>query len=123
VFHYPEAGVTSTGELHLPLGRPAHLILTARESVHSFRVPELGGKWDLIPGRTNHVWVTPRETGAIFLPCPRTCAGKHPQMAIVVESAAEFADWISAGASTPHDSAGSTRSRARTRDPGGFQPS
>lgn len=93
--HYPATGVSSRRQLHLPVGRPAHVTLTAEESAHSYRVPELGGKWDLIPGRTNHIWITPARTAVIPLPCPEACAGSHEPLAIVVESEQDFRRWLS----------------------------
>jgi cytochrome c oxidase subunit 2 len=116
-FHYPQTGVTTTEKLHLPVGRPAHLTLTAEESVHSFRIPGLGGKWDLIPGRTNHIWVKPEVTEVISLPCPQACAGTHEQMEIVVESEAEFQRWLTSRMARQIDSAAALRNRAGTGDP------
>ncbi|MFP8881523.1 MAG: cytochrome c oxidase subunit II, partial [Myxococcota bacterium] len=56
-FHYPERGVITANELHLPVGRAAFFDLESQDVIHSFWVPQLSGKTDLIPNRTNHLWM------------------------------------------------------------------
>jgi cytochrome c oxidase subunit 2 len=102
--HYPEEGVTATDRMHLPVGRQAHVTLTARGGFHSLRVPELGGKWDLIRGRSTHVWVTPREIGEYAVRCAESCAGPPAVMGLVVEQEEEFQAWLSAQSPASTDS-------------------
>src|SRR5262249_43337635 len=68
---YPELGIVTANEVHVPLSTPAKrattfLRLESADVAHSFWVPQLAGKWDLIPGITNTMWFDPRQAG-IFL--------------------------------------------------------
>ena len=62
-FRYPDLDVVTANELHLPAGRPAALKLIGTDVIHSFWVPQLGGKRDVIPGRTNWIELTPEVSG------------------------------------------------------------
>jgi cytochrome c oxidase subunit 2 len=90
--------IVTANELHLPLGRPARITLEAGDVIHSFWVPSLGGKQDLIPGRTNHLTLTPRRTGLFRGQCAEFCGLQHANMAldVTVESPAQFAAWAQA---------------------------
>jgi cytochrome c oxidase subunit 2 len=85
----------TANELHLPVDRPALIELEAGDVIHSFWVPNLGGKQDLIPGRTNHLTLTPRRTGLFRGQCAEFCGLQHANMAldVTVESPRAFADW------------------------------
>ena len=91
----PADAVTTANELHLPLGRPAVVELQARDVIHSFWVPNLAGKVDLIPGRTNHVALTPRRLGPFRGQCAEFCGLEHAKMAfdVVVQSPNDFQAW------------------------------
>jgi cytochrome c oxidase subunit 2 len=93
----PIAGrrIVTANELHLPVGRPARISLEAVDVIHSFWVPNLGGKQDLIPGRTNHLTLTPRRTGLFRGQCAEFCGLQHANMAldVTVESPEAFAAW------------------------------
>jgi cytochrome c oxidase subunit 2 len=91
----PSDAVTTANELHLPLGRPAVVELQARDVIHSFWVPNLAGKIDLIPGRTNYVALTPRRAGAFRGQCAEFCGLQHAKMAfdVVVQSPQAFEAW------------------------------
>ncbi len=104
-FHYPELGVTTANELHLPVDRPVSLRLGASDVIHSFWVPMLGGKRDVNPvpvvreGRNpkyNWLYFTPFETGIYMGQCAEFCGEAHAFMAmrVVVESDEEFSDWV-----------------------------
>ncbi len=97
-FRYPELGVTTAYELHLPVGRPVHLQLNSADVIHSFWVPRLGGKRDVVPTRTNHLWFTPDSTGAFPGQCAEFCGDSHANMRLlaVVEPPAAFAAWVAA---------------------------
>jgi cytochrome c oxidase subunit II len=60
---YPDAGITTTNELHIPVGRRINLQLTSADVIHSFWVPELAGKLDLLPDRTNTLILQADEPG------------------------------------------------------------
>jgi len=102
----PSENITTANELHLPLGRPAVIELHANDVIHSFWVPNLAGKVDLIPGRTNYVAVTPKRLGVFRGQCAEFCGWQHAKMAfdVVVEDPKAFAAWMarqSASAAQP----------------------
>lgn len=94
-------GFTTANELHLPASddqtsRPTFLKLKSADVCHSFWVPRLGGKVDLIPGRTNSLKLETTETGLHLGQCAEFCGAQHANMLIrvVVHPPEEFADWI-----------------------------
>jgi cytochrome c oxidase subunit 2 len=102
-FRYPGAGVVTANELHLPVStperpRPSFLRLESRDVIHSFWVPQLGGKLDLIPGRSNHLWMEPREAGVYVGQCAEFCGTQHANMLVrvVVHPEGEFDAWLAA---------------------------
>jgi cytochrome c oxidase subunit 2 len=90
--------VVTANEVHLPQGRPVHLELKSADVIHSFWVPRLGGKRDVIPARVNHLWFTPAQPGSFPGQCAEFCGDSHANMRIlaVVEPAADFERWASA---------------------------
>jgi len=99
-FRYPTLGIVTANELHVPLSTAARPATTALklESVdvaHSFWVPQLAGKTDLIPGVTNTMWFDPREQGTFLGNCAEYCGTQHANMLIrvIVELPAEFERW------------------------------
>jgi len=92
--------VVLANELRLPLGRPAQIALSSADVIHSLWVPELGGKRDLVPGRTNHLVVTPLRAGVYRGECAEYCGAQHARMAlpVVVMPAAGFDAWMTAQA-------------------------
>jgi len=86
---------TTANELHLPLGRTVHLELVSDDVIHSFWVPNLAGKRDLIPGRINELELTPRRIGTFRGTCAEFCGLEHAKMAILVkvEDEKSFAAW------------------------------
>lgn len=88
--------VESANEIHLPLGQPVTLELTTADVIHSFWAPNLAGKLDMIPGRTNELTVTATEAGVTRGQCAEYCGGAHAFMAfhIVVQPPDEFAAWL-----------------------------
>lgn len=91
----PSQGFDTANELHLPVNRPVDIELDARDVIHSFWVPELHGKMDLIPGHQNHIRFTPRQVGWFRGQCAEFCGLQHAHMAIqvVVEPQAQFDAW------------------------------
>jgi cytochrome c oxidase subunit II len=88
----------TANELHLPVGRPVVLRLTAGDVIHSFWVPNLHGKLDLLPGRTNTLWLQADRPGVYRGQCAEFCGLQHAKMALIVvaESDADFAAWADA---------------------------
>lgn len=100
-FRYPDEGVVTANELHVPVSRPddpraVSLTLESDDVVHSFWVPQLAGKTDVIPGRTNRMWIQPLETGTFLGQCAEFCGAQHANMAlrVVVEPEPEFRAWL-----------------------------
>lgn len=96
----PGAGVHTANELHVPTGtdgQPARIEveLLSADVIHSFWVPRLAGKTDLVPGQTNHMWFTAEEPGTFFGQCAEFCGMQHANMKlrVVAESAESFQAW------------------------------
>jgi cytochrome c oxidase subunit II len=102
-FRYPQSGVVTANELHIPASEPAHptptfLTLLSADTDHSFWVPQLAGKTDLIPNRVNHTWMDPYETGIFLGQCAQYCGTQHAKMLlrVYVDSPEGFATWVHA---------------------------
>jgi cytochrome c oxidase subunit 2 len=85
----------TANELHLPVGIPVRIQLKSNDVIHSFWVPSLGGKQDLIPGRESDISITPRKVGIYRGQCAEFCGTQHAHMALVVdvESYDKFLKW------------------------------
>jgi cytochrome c oxidase subunit 2 len=79
-------------ELHIPVGRPVVVDMVSEDVIHSFWVPKLGGKMDMIPGRTNQLKLQADQAGVYGGQCAEFCGGAHALMGFVVV-AHEPADW------------------------------
>lgn len=96
---YPAAGGLSAfetaNEIRLPVGQPATFSLKASDVIHSFWIPALGGKMDMIPGRTNFLTLVPTRTGIYRAPCAEFCGTSHAYMAlsVVVMAENDFISW------------------------------
>lgn len=104
---------TTANEIHLPVGREARLLLKSADVIHSFWVPNLQGKTDMVPGTTNATWLRPREAGTYRGQCAEFCGTQHTFMAflVVAQPPAEFRDWLT-GQAAPA-SAAQTETEAR----------
>jgi cytochrome c oxidase subunit II len=93
---YPEAGVTLTNELHLPVGRPVNLQLSSADVIHSFWVPALAGKLDLLPDYTNTLVLEADEPGVHQSRCAEFCGLEHTTMVltVVAEPEGRFVSWL-----------------------------
>jgi len=102
-FRYPKLGIVTANELHIPASDPAHptptfLKLLSADTDHSFWVPELGGKTDLIPNRVNQMWLDPPRPGIYLGQCAQYCGTQHAKMLlrVYVDTPADFAAWVTA---------------------------
>jgi len=88
--------IETANELHLPVGRTARVELASADVIHSFWVPNVSGKIDMIPGRRNIVDLTPRRLGWFRGQCAEFCGTQHAHMAfdIKVDSQADFDAWL-----------------------------
>ena len=87
--------VVTANEIHLPVGVPAQILLKSNDVIHSFWVPNLAGKQDMIPGRQTDVLLVPKRVGAYRGQCAEYCGQQHAHMAldVTVESMADFNAW------------------------------
>jgi cytochrome c oxidase subunit II len=85
----------TANEIHIPLGRPSRLVLTTADVIHSFWVPQLQGKLDLIPGDTNELRLLPERTGVFAGTCAEFCGQQHAHMGIrvIVDDTTTFKQW------------------------------
>jgi cytochrome c oxidase subunit 2 len=100
-YRYPSLKVVTANELHIPVSDPAHptptfLTLLSADTDHSFWVPRLAGKTDLIPNHPNSMWVDPHETGLYLGQCAQYCGTQHAKMLlrVYVDSREDFDRWI-----------------------------
>ena len=91
----PSKTLRTANELHLPIGVPVRIVLASNDVIHSFWVPSLAGKQDLIPGRENDISITPTKVGLYRGQCAEFCGTQHANMALVVqvEPYADFLKW------------------------------
>lgn len=111
-FQYVESGVITANEMHLPVDRPVSLLLESDTVIHSFWVPRLGGKRDLVPGRTNRIWFTidsSKDGVAAGQPhrylgeCAEYCGESHALMRfdVIAHTPDEFEGWLTAMQTPP----------------------
>ncbi len=100
---YPELGIVTANELHVPVSTVAKPALTflkleSADVAHSFWVPQLSGKTDLIPNRTNTMWIDPRQEGTFLGNCAEYCGMQHANMLlrVIVQSPGDFDKWAGA---------------------------
>jgi cytochrome c oxidase subunit 2 len=99
----------TANEIHVPVGRPVLLELDSPDVIHSFWVPSLAGKRDLIPGHRNSLWIQADSAGVYRGQCAEFCGPEHAKMAVLViaDPPARFAAWLDRqrdSARTPTDS-------------------
>lgn len=102
-FRYLALGIVTANELHVPVSSranptPTFVTLLSADTDHSFWVPQLAGKTDLIPNRVNSIWIDPHETGMFLGQCAQYCGTQHAKMLlrVYVDSPEQFAAWVSA---------------------------
>jgi cytochrome c oxidase subunit II len=100
-YRYPRLGIVTANELHIPVSDPAHprptfLQLLSGDTDHSFWVPELAGKTDLIPNHPNRMWMDPQRTGIFVGQCAQYCGAQHAKMLlrVSVDTPEDFAEWV-----------------------------
>jgi cytochrome c oxidase subunit II len=93
---YPEHGIVTANEIYVPAGQPIRLELESADVVHSFWVPSLNGKRDLIPGLTNEFWLHADEPGVYRGQCGEYCGTQHANMIlhVIALPPEEFQDWV-----------------------------
>ena len=99
LFHYPDGDITS-GELHVPAGRPVTLRMEAKDVIHAFWVPEFRLKQDVIPGQPTQLSFTPTRPGRYPIVCAELCGPYHGGMrsTVVVDEPKAYESWFSSNA-------------------------
>jgi len=102
-FRYPKLGIVTANELHIPVNEPGHptptfLQLLSADTDHSFWVPEIAGKTDLVPNHPNRMWMDPQRTGIFLGQCAQYCGIQHAKMLlrVSVDGPEDFAAWVHA---------------------------
>jgi cytochrome c oxidase subunit 2 len=100
-YRYPQLGVVTANELHIPVSDPAHptptsLQLLSADTDHSFWIPELAGKTDLVPNHPNRMWMDPEHAGTFLGQCAQYCGTQHAKMLlrVSVDTPDDFAEWV-----------------------------
>jgi len=95
-FRYPELGITTANELHVPVSRPVALEMQTADVIHSFWVPRLAGKRDVIAGRVNRLAFTADSVGTFLGQCAEYCGESHAnmRMRVMVDTDSGFAAWV-----------------------------
>jgi cytochrome c oxidase subunit 2 len=104
-FRYPTLGIVTANEAHIPLNKPVWFQLNSADIIHSFWVPRLGGKRDVIPNHTNELILTPRSTGDYYGQCAEFCGLSHAnmRMRVFVDSTDQFRRWVGDQRSSPRN--------------------
>ncbi|MFH1104071.1 MAG: cytochrome c oxidase subunit II [Actinomycetota bacterium] len=99
-FTYPDYGFTTANELHIPVDRPVYLTMTSADVIHSFWVPPLNGKRDVVPGRTSNLTLQADDPGVYVGQCAEFCGLAHADMRIRVfaQTPEDFETWALAQA-------------------------
>jgi cytochrome c oxidase subunit 2 len=112
-YRYPGHKIITANELHVPVGERTFLNLLSADTDHSFWVPRLAGKTDLIPNHPNQTWIEPRETGLYLGQCAQYCGTQHAMMLlrIYVQSREDFDRWIKEQGAAAHTDESSSEGR------------
>ncbi len=95
-YRYPTLGIGAANELHVPVRTPVQLAMTSADVIHSFWVPRLAGKRDLIQGRINRIEFSADSTGEYWGQCAEFCGASHANMRlrVVVQPDTAFQSWV-----------------------------
>ncbi len=118
-FEYPEYGFHTANELVFPVGRAVKLNLRAGDVIHSFWLPKLAGKTDLIPGQTNFKWIKADAPGTYWGQCAEFCGDSHAYMLFRAHAVSEEAwrHWLDRQRSATVVGGGDYTPLALARDP------
>ncbi|MBE0672750.1 MAG: cytochrome c oxidase subunit II [Anaerolineales bacterium] len=95
-FDYPDLGIATANELHIPVDTTVQVALESVDVIHSFWVPQLSGKTDVVPGQHNTMWLTSDQVGEYLGQCAEFCGTEHALMRfkVFVDSQADFDAWV-----------------------------
>ena len=116
---YPRLGIVTANELHVPVSDPARptptfVTLQSADVTHSFWIPQLAGKTDTIPNKTNRMWIEPQQPGTYVGQCAEYCGLQHAGMLLtaVVHSRDDFTRWVATQQAPPREDGDVQRGRA-----------
>ena len=106
--YYPQTGVITANEVHLPVGKRLIMEMRSADVIHSWWMPELGNKMDLIPGRNNFLTLNINQPATYAGTCSEFCGAQHAWMRlyVVAEDSVTYADWLAANAQPASKMAG-----------------
>ena len=92
----PSRIFTTANEIHVPVGRPVRIELISHDVIHSFWIPQLGGKMDMLPGKTNVMWLQADQAGVYRGQCGEYCGAQHAHMAmyVVADAPQDYQAWV-----------------------------
>jgi cytochrome c oxidase subunit 2 len=95
-FDYPDLGIATANELHIPVGTTVQVSLESVDVIHSFWVPQLSGKTDVVPGQHNTMWLTADQPGIYLGQCAEFCGTQHALMRfkVFVDTKEDFDAWV-----------------------------
>ncbi len=100
-YRYPKFGIVTANELHIPISDPRHptptyLIMSSADTNHSFWIPQLAGKMDVIPNKVNTMWMDPASAGLYLGQCAQYCGTQHAKMLLRVyaDTPSDFDAWV-----------------------------
>lgn len=96
--YYPESGVITANEIHIPAGKRLLVKLESADVIHDWWVPALGRKMDMVPGQSNFVWVQARQAGTYEGLCSEFCGAQHAWMRVqvIAQEPIDFENWLKA---------------------------
>lgn len=102
-FQYPQYGIDTADEVHFPTGRVIHFELVSADIIHSFWIPAMGGKRDVVPGQVNSITLTASQTGEFYGQCVEFCGTSHANMRFraFVSTKESFDRWVKQQQSPP----------------------
>jgi len=111
----PSRRVRTANEIHISIGQPIVFKVTSRDVIHSFWVPNLQGKRDLIPGYTTAIWLQADRPGLFRGQCAEFCGLQHAHMAldVIAEPRADFERWLDAMRQPARDPQGDVQRRGQ----------
>lgn len=111
----PQRRITTANELYLPVGQPVRLVMQSADVIHSFWVPMLAGKKDLVPGYRSELWIQADRAGLYRGQCAEFCGHQHAKMGVTVIAVTpdEFAAWAEAQRAAGHPPGDSTTRRGQ----------
>jgi cytochrome c oxidase subunit 2 len=109
----PSKMMTTANELHVPIGRPVKLTLQSSDVIHSFWVPNMHGKKDLVPGHPTEMWLKATHPGTFRGQCAEFCGLQHAHMRLtfVADTPAQFEHWMQSSSSEAPTPASDTQQR------------